>query len=50
MRRPVALPAVRQRSAQSINQYLQNESAFQPDDIKRMSRALEDACKALKSM
>jgi hypothetical protein len=31
----------------SIKQYLQNESVFKPDDIKVMSRALEDACKAL---
>ena len=31
----------------AITQYLQNESTFGPDDIKVMSRALEDACKAL---
>ena len=31
----------------AITQYLQNESAFDLDDIKVMSRALEDACKAL---
>ena len=31
----------------AITQYLQNESTFGPDDVKVMSRALEDACKAL---
>ena len=31
----------------AITQYLQNEFTFGPDDIKVMSRALEDACKAL---
>jgi len=31
----------------AIKQYLQNESTFGPDDIKVMSRALEDVCKAL---
>ncbi len=31
----------------TIMQYLQNESTFGPDDIKVMSRALEDACAAL---
>lgn len=31
----------------AILQYLQNESVFKPDDIKVMSSALEDACKAL---
>ena len=30
-----------------IRSYLDDHSAFQPDEIDAMSRALEDACKAL---
>jgi hypothetical protein len=31
----------------AITQYLQNESTFDPDDIKVMSRTPEDSCRAL---
>jgi hypothetical protein len=31
----------------SIRRYVDDHSGFQPDEIETMSRALEDACKAL---
>jgi hypothetical protein len=32
----------------AIRQYLHDDAAFSPEDIKMMSQALEDACNALK--
>ena len=32
----------------AIRQYLHDDVAFSPEDIKTMSHALEDACNALK--
>jgi hypothetical protein len=32
----------------AIREYLHNDAAFSPEDIKTMSHALEDACNALK--
>jgi hypothetical protein len=44
----LSTPRKREARVETIRPFLEGESVFEPSDLKAMSMALEDVCKALK--